>query len=78
MYVALMESLILFVKAMVDLTATTRKMFRNDLVHPYKALMEEQNPPTPDWLSGDDVHGAIRKAKANASLADDLSIDRCT
>lgn len=73
MYVDLMYSLILFVKAMADLTSTRRKMFRNDLVYPYKALNEEQNPPTPDWLGGDDVHGAIRKAKANALLAEDLT-----
>lgn len=48
-------------------------MFRNDLMEPYKSLMEEdKNPPTPDWLGGDDVLGAIMKAKANAGLADDM------
>lgn len=51
MYVDLMDSLILFVRAIFDLTATRRKMFRNDLLDPYKALMEDSNPPSPDWLA---------------------------
>lgn len=58
---------------MGDLTTIRRKMFKNNLVEPYKALMdEEKNPPTAEWLGGEDVHGAIRKAKANAGLADDI------
>lgn len=73
-YVELMDSLILFVRAMGDMTNTRRKMFRGDLLEPYKSLMEEgQNPPSPDWLAGEDVHAAICKAKANAFAAEDLT-----
>lgn len=73
MYIHLMDSLIMLVRAMGDLTNIRRRMFKNDLVDPYKALMDdEKNPPTAEWLAGEDVHGAIRKAKANASLADDI------
>lgn len=74
MYVELMDSLILFVRVMSDLTYIRRRMFRADLVEPYKSLMEDdKNPPLPDWLGGEDVHAAIRKGKANAFLADDLA-----
>lgn len=73
-YVHLMDSLILLIRTMSDLTSLRRRMIRNDLVEPYKSLMEEEkNPPTPDWLGGDDVPAAIRKAKANAGLADDIA-----
>lgn len=73
-YVHLMDSLILLIGTMSDMTGLRRRMIRNDLVEPYKSLMEdEKNPPTPDWLGGDDVPAAIRKAKANAGLADDLA-----
>lgn len=73
MYVELMDSLILFVRIMSDLTNIRRKMFKTDLVEPYKSLMEDdKNPPSPDWLGRDDVHAAIRKAKANAFAAEDL------
>lgn len=73
MYVELMDSLIMFVRVMGDMTNIRRKMFRADLLEPYKSLLEDdKNPPSPDWLAGEDVHGAIRKAKANASIADDL------
>lgn len=74
MYVDLMDSLILFVKSMGDLTSIRRRMFKNDLVEPYRSLMEEdKNPPSADWLGGDDIHGAIRKAKANATLTEDIA-----
>lgn len=74
MYVELMDSLIMFVRVMGDLTTIRRGMFKADLMEPYKSLIEEdKNPPSPDWLGGDDVHAAIRKAKANAFLADDLT-----
>lgn len=73
-YVHLMDSLILLIRTMSDMTNLRRRMIRNDLVEPYISLMEEdKNPPTPDWLAGDDVLAAIRKAKANAGLADDIS-----
>lgn len=73
-YVHLMDSLIMLVRAMGDMTNFRRRMFRNDLVEPYKSLMEDdKNPPTPDWLAGEDVPGAIRKAKANAGIADDIA-----
>lgn len=69
-YVHLMDSLIMFVHAMGDMTNLRRRMIRNDLIEPYKSLMEEaKNPPTPDWLGGDDVPAAMRKAKVNAGLA---------
>lgn len=70
-----MDSLILLIRTMSDLTNhRRRRRRRNDLVEPYKTLMEdEKNPPTPDWLGGDDVPAAIRKAKANAGLADDIA-----
>lgn len=72
-YVNLMDSLILLVRVMGDLTTIRRRMFKNNLVEPYKALMDEdKNPPSAEWLGGEDVHGAIRKAKANAGLADDI------
>lgn len=46
-------------------------MFKNDLVEPYKALMDDdKNPPTTEWLAGEDVPRALRKAKANAGIAD--------
>lgn len=74
MYTDLMDSIILFVKSMGDLTTIRRRMFKNDLVEPYRSLMEEdKNPPSADWLAGDDIHGAIRKAKANASLTEDIA-----
>lgn len=74
MYVELMDSLILFVRVMGNMTTIRRRMFKADLVEPYKSLMEDdKNPPSPDWLGGEDVHAAIRKAKANAFLADDLA-----
>lgn len=74
MYVHLMDSLIMLTRTMSDMTNLRRRMIRNDLVEPYKSLMEdEKNPPTPDWLGGDDVPAAIRKAKANANLGDDLT-----
>lgn len=74
MYVHLMDALIMLIRTMSDMTNLRRRMIRNDLVEPYKSLMEEEkNPPTPDWLGGDDVPGAIRKAKANANLADDIA-----
>lgn len=73
-YVHLMDSLILLIRTMSDPTGLRRRMIRNDLVEPYQSLMEEEkNPPTPDWLGGDDVPVAIRKAKANAGLADDIT-----
>lgn len=72
-YVHLMDSLILLVRVMSDLTNIRRKMLKNDLADPYKALMDDDKiPPTAEWLGGDDVHGAIRKAKANAGLAEDI------
>lgn len=74
MYVELMDAIIMFVRAMGDLTTLRRRMFRNDLVEPFKSLMEEdKNPPTADWLAGEDVHAAMRKAKSDASLADNLT-----
>lgn len=38
MYVELMDSLILFVKSMRDLTSIRRRMFKNDLVEPFRSL----------------------------------------
>lgn len=74
MYVELMDSIILFVKSMGDITSSRRKMFKNDLVEPFRSLMEDdKNPPSADWLGGDDIHGAIRKAKANAVLTEDIA-----
>lgn len=66
-----MDSLILLIRVMSDMTTLQRRMIRNDLVEPYKSLMEdEKNPLMPDWLGGNDIPAAIRKAKVNASLAD--------
>lgn len=74
MYVELMDSIILNVKSMGDITNIRRRMFKNDLVEPFRSLMEDdKNPPSPDWLGGDDIHGAIRKARANATLTEDIA-----
>lgn len=74
MYVELMDGLILFTRVMSDLTNVRKRMFKGDMPEPYKSLLEDdKNPTTPDWLAGEDVHAAIRKAKANAFAAEDLS-----
>lgn len=36
-------------------------------------MEEDKNPPSADWLGGDDIHRAIRKAKANAVLTEDIA-----
>lgn len=73
-YVALMDATLLFTKTAADITSLRRKLVKNDLVEPYKSLFDdEKNPATAKWLAGDDVNGAIRKAKDTAFLADKIT-----
>lgn len=73
-HVSLMDATLLFTKTMNELTSLRRKMLRNDLIEPYKSLLdEEKNPATAQWLAGNDVHAAIRKAKDQAFLADKIT-----
>lgn len=73
-YVALMDATLLFTKTVGDITSLRRKLVRNNLVEPYKSLFDdEKSPATATWLVGDDVNGAIRKAKDTASLADKIT-----
>lgn len=74
MYVSLMDALLLFTRAMWETTSLRRKIVKNELVEPYKSLVDdEKNPASPEWLAGNDVHAAIRKAKDNAVLADKIT-----
>lgn len=73
-YVTLMDATLLFTKTMNELTTLRRKIIKNDLVEPYKSLLdEEKNPATALWLAGNDVHAAIRKVKDNAFLAEKIT-----
>lgn len=73
-YVALMDATLLFTKTAADITSLRRKLVKNDLVEPYKAVFDnEKNPATAKWLAGDDVNGAMRKEKNTAFLADKIT-----
>lgn len=73
-YVTLMDASVLMTRAMGEITSLRRKIVKNDLVEPYKSLVDdEKNPASPSWLAGDDVHATIRKAKDNAFLADKIT-----
>lgn len=61
-------------RAMGEVTSLRRKIIKNELIEPYKSLVDDdKNPTSPAWLAGDDVHSAIRKAKENAALADKIT-----
>lgn len=72
-YVGMMEAAILMTRAMGEVTSLRRKIIKNELIEPYKSLVDDKNPASPAWLAGDDVHSAIRKAKENAALADKIT-----
>lgn len=73
-YVGLMDAAVLITRAMWETTSLRRKIIKNELVEPYKSLVDDdKNPASPDWLAGNDVHAAIRKAKENAALADKIT-----
>lgn len=73
-YVVLMDASILMTRAMWELTMLRRKIVKNELIEPYKSLVDEdKNPASPQWLAGNDVHLAIKKAKENAALVDKIT-----
>lgn len=66
-YVALMDASVLMTRAMWEVTTLRREIIKNELIEPYKSLVDnEKNPAWPSWLAGDDIHAAIKKAKENA------------
>lgn len=73
-YVKLMDASLLFTKSVGDITSLRRKLVKNDLVEPYKWLFDDdKNPATANWLAGEDINAAIRKAKDSAVLVDKIT-----
>ena len=69
MYGRSMDANILLSRSMADITTLRRCVVKNDLVHPYKELMDEdRNPPSPAWLAGEDVHGGMPVISALSQL----------
>lgn len=73
-YVRLMDTSVLMTRAMWETTSLRRKIIKNELIEPYKSLVDDEKyPASPAWLVGNDVHSAIKKAMENAALANKIT-----
>lgn len=70
----MMDASLLFTRIMGEITILRRKMVKNELIEPYKSLLDDnKNPATPKWFAGDDINAAVRKTKDSAMLADKIT-----